>query len=68
MQPQYGNTFAVSLGSYIQHENLLRKLRVRFYKREGSSVIHETQIESVLCNDLFAEKIEKEMNGTYNTT
>lgn len=69
MQPQYGNTVAVSLGGTNKHEDFLGKYRVRFYFYDmGALVNPRIPIENVLCSDLYADKIEAEVNGTSNST
>ena len=47
------------------HERYMPKLRVRYYDYYNGVW---TSVESVLCSDLYAEKIELEMNGTINST
>ena len=68
MQPQNGNTFAISLGRLKQHEDLMPKLRVRYYHVDYFDDTMHKPIESVLCADLYADKIQMEMDGTSEST
>ena len=66
--PQLGNTLAMTMRSYSQGVDTLKE-QVRFqFKTWDRKSDTNTTIDAVYCQDLYAEELEAERNGTWTTS